>query len=65
VKDNADRQEQYADRAVALLCQAATTGYHDFAQLKEDPDLSGLRGREDYQRLLAKLAKAQARTPPP
>jgi tetratricopeptide (TPR) repeat protein len=44
-----------ADRAMALLKQAATAGFKDVAQMKLDEDLAALRGREDFKKLLVEL----------
>ena len=59
VKDDAKLSEQYAGRAVALLCQAHKAGYFKeqarVAHLKKDGDLRALRGRPDYQALLKEL----------
>jgi serine/threonine-protein kinase len=59
----ARRQElakEYADRAVAALRQAVADGYKDAAQLRKDPALDPLRGRDDFKKLLADLEKAPA-----
>jgi len=47
----------YADRALALLREAVRHGYTDAAHMKKDPDLTPLRGRTDFQQLLAELEK--------
>jgi hypothetical protein len=52
----------YADRAVALLRRAVAAGFQDAAHMKRDTDLDSLRGRDDFQKLLADL---EARTPAP
>jgi serine/threonine protein kinase/tetratricopeptide (TPR) repeat protein len=44
-----------ADRAMAWLGKAVAAGYKDVAQLKDDKDLIAVRGRADFQELLAKL----------
>jgi hypothetical protein len=44
-----------ADRAMAWLKQAVAVGYKDAAHMKQDPDLDPLRGREDFQKLIAEL----------
>jgi hypothetical protein len=38
-----------------MLRQAVVRGYKDLAQLKTDPDLKALRGRDDFKKLLAEL----------
>jgi tetratricopeptide (TPR) repeat protein len=42
-----------ADRAITWLKRAVANGYKDAKQLKKDPDLSALRGREDFKKLVA------------
>jgi serine/threonine protein kinase/tetratricopeptide (TPR) repeat protein len=44
-----------ADRAMAWLKRAVSAGYSDIENMKNDKDLHALRGREDFQRLLADL----------
>jgi tetratricopeptide (TPR) repeat protein len=46
-------RDRYGSRAVTLLRQAAQKGYRDERYLKEDSDLESLRGRPDFQKLLA------------
>jgi hypothetical protein len=63
----ARRQElakEYADRAVAALRQAVADGYRDAAQLRKDPDLDPLRGRDDFRKLLAELEKRASKGKP-
>jgi hypothetical protein len=58
---DAQRKElanSYADRALEALRQAVTRDYKDAANLKKDPDLDPLRGRDDFQKLLAELEAA-------
>ena len=54
-----DRPQQvvqtYADEALAFLQQAVAAGYDDVAQLKNNPDLTLLRPREEIRQLLAEL----------
>ncbi len=59
-KDNALSSEQrqelaagYADRAVSHLRRALQRGYNDFDYLKTDEELAIVRGRKDFQELLA------------
>jgi tetratricopeptide (TPR) repeat protein len=47
--------KSYADRAMAMLGQAVERGYRDAARMKKDPALEPLRGRQEYQKLLAEL----------
>jgi hypothetical protein len=61
-----DRQsEAYARQAIALLRHAVARGFNNFQHLKtNDPDVELLRGRADFQRLVAELeAKAKAKKP--
>jgi len=44
-----------AARPIAALRQAIAKGYRNLAHLRNDPDLNALRGREDFQKLLAEL----------
>jgi hypothetical protein len=50
--------KSYADRAMEALRQAVAKGYKDAAQMKKDPDLDPLRGRDDFQKLLAEVDAA-------
>jgi serine/threonine-protein kinase len=54
----ARRQElarSYGDRALEALRQAVAKGYKDAAQMKKDTDLDAVRGRDDFQKLLAEV----------
>jgi serine/threonine protein kinase/tetratricopeptide (TPR) repeat protein len=42
----------YGERAVALLREAVRKGMPDPGQLRTDPDLAALRGRDDFQKLV-------------
>ena len=46
-----------------LLINAVQAGYKDAAHMKKDTDLDPLRKREDFEKMLADLAKFAA--PPP
>jgi eukaryotic-like serine/threonine-protein kinase len=46
---------QEAERAMDWLRRAIGAGYHDALLMKEDTDLSSLRDREDFKKLLADL----------
>jgi len=48
-------RERYAARAVAVLREAVAKGYQDAAHMKQNTDLAPLRGRDDFQKLLAEL----------
>src|SRR5262249_16228418 len=56
VKKDAAVADQYAARAVGLLAKARTVGYFKDAtrveRLKKDDDLTPLRGRDDFKKLL-------------
>jgi serine/threonine protein kinase/Tfp pilus assembly protein PilF len=56
----ADRKAEYADRAMELLRKAVAAGLSKPSALTEDKDLDPLRGREDFQKLVAEVeAKAK------
>jgi serine/threonine protein kinase len=59
------KQDEYAQRAVALLRQAIKRGFMDVAQMKKDSDLDPLRQREDFQELMAELEKSKDRPSAP
>jgi hypothetical protein len=42
-------------RAVELLRQAVAKGFWDVDSMKKDTDLDGLRGRDDFKKLMAQL----------
>ncbi len=44
------------DRAMALLRRAAENGYGNVSEMRRDPDLDPLRGRPDFQAMMADLA---------
>ena len=55
-----DRQANTeAERALVWLKKAVAAGYKDAAQIKQDKDLSFLRDREDFAKLMTMLARAQ------
>jgi hypothetical protein len=56
--------QSYADRALALLREAVRCGYRDAAHMQKDPDLDPLRGRDDFQKLLAELEKGARKGKP-
>jgi serine/threonine-protein kinase len=63
----ARRQElarEYADRSLAVLRQAVADGYKDAAQLRKEPALNPLRGRDQFKKLLAEVEKAPASPKP-
>ena len=45
----------YGDEAMKLLRDAVAKGYKNAAQMKADRNLAPLRGRDDFQKLLAEL----------
>ncbi len=55
-EENAER-DGYAEEAVAVLRQAVAVGFRDGDRLQKDPNLAVLRGRGDFQELLAGLRK--------
>ena len=52
----------FADQAIAALRDAIHASWNQHDELKE-PDFDPLRGREDFQKLLAEL-EAKAQKPP-
>jgi hypothetical protein len=67
--DAARLAKEDADKAMAWLQKAVAAGYVDSAHMKTDADLDSLRGRADFQKLLADLeAKSEPKkelAPPP
>jgi hypothetical protein len=61
-KDKA-KQDEYAQRAVALLRQAVLAGYKNVAHLKQDSDLDPLRLRDDFKMVLAEIEKGKEPAP--
>jgi serine/threonine protein kinase/tetratricopeptide (TPR) repeat protein len=59
------KDDKHGARAVALLRQAVARGWRDVAHLKKAVDLDSLRGRADFQQILAALKKKKAPQPPP
>ncbi len=55
----ADKQQEYADRAIELLKSAIAAGYNKIDSLAKDPDLDPLRDRDDFKQLLLKLESSQ------
>lgn len=56
----ADKQQEYADRAMELLQRATKAGYNTAAHMAKDTDLDGLRGREDFKRLLTEMESGKS-----
>ncbi|SRR5258708_2121744 len=54
----ADKKQEYADRAMALLHKAVKAGYKDAAHMAKDTDLDALRGREDFKKLMESLGNS-------
>jgi hypothetical protein len=50
------RQQEYEDRAAALLQTAVAKGFRGVARIARDPDLFGLMWRPDIQLLMMDLA---------
>jgi hypothetical protein len=55
VTDAARLAEEDASRAIAWLRQAVAADYKDSAHMEEDTELDCLRGRADFQQMLAEL----------
>lgn len=52
---------RHADRAIILLEQAIRHGYKDVAHLERDTDLTALRPRADFRKLLDGLSESSRR----
>jgi serine/threonine protein kinase/tetratricopeptide (TPR) repeat protein len=52
-------KEQYAARALELLRQAVPRGWMEVAHMKKDTDLTPLRQREEFKKLMAELEANQ------
>jgi hypothetical protein len=56
------RTDEYASRALEQLGRAASAGYFKepkkIQDLKDNPDLAGLRSRKEYQLWLAQVERA-------
>ncbi len=63
--DAARRSEEEAGRAMSWLQKAVAAGYRNADQLRKDPALEALRGREDFRTLLAGLGAKAAAGPTP
>ena len=65
VKENASMKEQCARKALVLLRRAQTAGFFKDANvvehMKQNDDLAALRGRADFQALLAALEASKAK----
>jgi serine/threonine protein kinase/tetratricopeptide (TPR) repeat protein len=57
--ERADLARSYAEHAMGLLTQALKAGYGNAAWMRDDPDLQPLRGRQDFQKLLAVAWRAE------
>ena len=62
-KERQAAMQFYGDEAMKLLREAVAKGFKDAARMKKDTDLEPLRGREDFQKLLAEL-EAASELPP-
>jgi hypothetical protein len=49
------KKQEYSDRAMELLNKAVKAGLRDGAAIKQDNDLSALRDRDDFKKLIAEL----------
>ncbi len=56
-------RQQYDDQAITILREAIRKGYKDLGQLKRDPDLNALRGREDFKKLTRELGQGPPTAP--
>jgi tetratricopeptide (TPR) repeat protein len=56
-------RDECGKRAVSLLQQAIAQGFKDAGHMKKDDDLKALRGRADFQKLLAALEAAAGKKP--
>jgi hypothetical protein len=59
----AEKNKEYADRAMELLQKAVKAGWNDAKHTVKDTDLDPLRDREDFKKLLADLEKKPAARP--
>jgi serine/threonine protein kinase/tetratricopeptide (TPR) repeat protein len=59
----ADKKQEYADRAMALVHQAVKAGFNNAGHMKQNTDLASLRDREDFKKLLAQLQAMPVRKP--
>jgi tetratricopeptide (TPR) repeat protein len=57
--DKEKARDELGVKAMALLRQAAAKGYTDAAPMMNNTDLDALRQRDDFQKLVAELEKAQ------
>jgi hypothetical protein len=53
------KKQEYGDRAMELLNQAVKAGFRDAVQFKQDNDLSSLRDRDDFKKLIAELTNGK------
>ena len=57
-------REAMAVHAIGFIRAAAREGFRDAAHVKADPDLVPLRGREDFQAVVAEMANPkESRSP--
>ena len=57
--NSADKNQEFADRAMDLLQKAVKAGYKDAEHMAEDKDLDPIRGRADFKKLIEELAAKQ------
>jgi hypothetical protein len=55
----ADELRAEAEKAMAALARAVASGFRDVEQIRKDPDLESLRKRDDFKKLMAKLASGK------
>jgi hypothetical protein len=49
---------------MAWLKQAVAAGYRDATHMRKDNDLESLRGRDDFNKLIAELERVQTKSLP-
>jgi tetratricopeptide (TPR) repeat protein len=55
ISQRKEAAQVYGDAAMRLLREAVSKGYKDVTRLKKDSDFVPLRGRKDFQKLVAEL----------
>jgi hypothetical protein len=56
----AAERDRYERKALESLGRAIAAGYNDVTNIRTDTDLDTIRGHDDFEKLLAKLAAASA-----
>jgi tetratricopeptide (TPR) repeat protein/tRNA A-37 threonylcarbamoyl transferase component Bud32 len=60
IAPNAPNRARETDLAMECLKQAVAAGFTNVGQIKNDPDLSSLRDRDDFRKLIATMEAAAA-----